>query len=83
MDNPTDRTESQDDQVWPWPHFQQGATRNYRYDRAKGEKFTGWEGDFLAAYRLSGIIAHAAEQARVSPGLVRTRKLEDARFAAA
>lgn len=80
MDEPERAPESE---VWPWPHFPQGATRNHRYDRVKGEKFTGWEGDFLGAFRQSGIIAYACEQARISPGLVRLRRAEDPRFAAA
>lgn len=61
------------DETWPWPEFPRHAPRNLR--RMYTEPFTGWEGDFLAAYRMTGIIRASCVEARVSSNTVaRMRK---------
>lgn len=80
MDNvPTPRAAADDE--WPWPHFPKGARRNsHTIDRTKGERLTGWEGDFLDAYRNTGIISVACEAARVSIGVIQRRRRDDEQF---
>ena len=66
---------------WPWPHFPQGAPRNVQ--RYGSVPLTGWEGDFLAAYRDNGIIRAACRIARISPMTVARRRESDPAFARA
>lgn len=66
------------DTEWPWPHFPQNAKRNF--DRDPTERFTGWEGDFLHAFRMTGVQRAAAQMAAISVPLITKRRKEDPVF---
>jgi len=69
---------------WPWPEYQRRARRNrLSMDRAHGERLTGWEGDFLEAFRNSGLVRSACLTARVSSRVVSQRRADDLDFSTA